>query len=87
MVEAQTFDGQPLTANHAETRARNEPLAGIFQIKGTSETHPSLSPQDEFADFELMDTVMSPESPPSQPNGSYARDALDAGVFRNRPRP
>ena len=44
--------GAALTKKYASTRARFEPIVEATQIKGDSETHPLISPEDEFADFE-----------------------------------
>ena len=52
MFALSTFDGSPLTQSWARLRARWEPLVEVTQMKGDSETHPVLSPTDEFADFE-----------------------------------
>ncbi len=52
MFALNTFDGSPLTQGWARLRARWEPLLEVTQLKGDSETHPVLSPNDQFADFE-----------------------------------
>ena len=55
MYSAETFDGKPMDRAYAEARASHEPLLEATQIKGDSETHPYLSPNDEFANFERWD--------------------------------
>lgn len=81
MFSLQTFDGRPLDEAYSETRRRNEPLYEITQIKGTSETHPVLSPNDEFADFELWDYTLSADAlRPTNRQGSYVRQALLDGL-------
>jgi len=73
--------GRPIDAAYAESRVRNEPLIEIKQLKGTSETHPLLSPTDEYANFELMSVLLG--NPPGRiPHivGSYARQALKDGI-------
>jgi hypothetical protein len=47
--------GKKLDRTYAETRAKREPLYETTQTKGTGEAHPFLSPNDEFAAFELWD--------------------------------
>ncbi len=51
------FIGNPLTRKYAEDRARWEPLVEVTQQKGDSESHPSLSPTDEFAGYEVWDKM------------------------------
>jgi len=50
-----SFTGKKLDRAYAETRAQWEPLYEVTQIKGDGETHPFLSPNDEFADYETWD--------------------------------
>lgn len=82
MYDWTTLDGRPIDVAYATLRSENEPLTEISQNKGTSETHPSLSPNDEFAGFEIFDRLLiSPQK--SRPAGSYTRDALGKGLVIN----
>jgi len=55
MFQETKANGQPIDRAYAETRMRWEPIYEVTQIKGDGETHPFLSPEDEFADFENWD--------------------------------
>lgn len=70
-------DGQPMTREYAEAKARNETLVEVTQIKGTSETHPLLSPQDEFAGFEILEHSIGGNK--AAIDGSYVRQAYGRG--------
>lgn len=74
--------GKPLTAEYAATRARWEPLYEVTQIKGDGETHPLLSKNDEFADFETWDTAnfAGVRKTPDMFQFEYARSALRMGL-------
>ena len=55
MFSVEDFKGNAITKEYAEKRSRWEPLAEVTQMKGDGETHPFLSPNDEFADYETWD--------------------------------
>ncbi|WP_084421534.1 DUF3604 domain-containing protein [Henriciella litoralis] len=83
MFAPQTMDGDDLDKAYAETRARWEPLFEVTQIKGDSETHPLLSPEDPFADFETWDLANLELTAAKQDwmlQYEYARSALLAGL-------
>ena len=81
MFEMESFKGNALDVEYAEKRMRNEPMVEITQVKGTSETHPLLSPDDEWADFEIMDVRVGSRPPTySKPSGSYVREAYLNGL-------
>lgn len=78
-----TWKGQPIDQAFAELRMRNEPVAEITQQKGTSDTHPSLSPNDEWADFQIVQYYLNRatnSNPISVFKGGYYRDALLTGL-------
>ncbi|MGE0820605.1 MAG: DUF3604 domain-containing protein [Candidatus Binatia bacterium] len=76
--------GRPITAEYARTRIKWEPVVEMTQIKGDSETHPVLSPSDEFADyerFEFLIDVSTGKLPKGTPGkGDYIRSALQRGL-------
>jgi hypothetical protein len=75
--------GNPLTRQYAETRAKLEPLIEATQTKGDGETHPFLSPNDEFANYERWDKSnleMSEDKKPEMLQFEYARSALKNGL-------
>ena len=80
MFARTSWDGKPIDKAYAQRRARNEPLAEITQVKGTSETHPSLSPNDEWADFEIMPTYIGSTKTVTVFDGGYVRRALEQGL-------
>ena len=73
------WDGSAFDADYAEQRMRNEPIVENTQVKGTSDTHPLLSPNDEWADFEIMPLRVA-SNLSSRPQGSYVREALLNGL-------
>ena len=78
-------DGGAMSADYARQRARFEPVVEATQIKGDSETHPFLSPNDEFAEFgvagwELGNLPLTREATPDMYAGSYVRSALLRGL-------
>lgn len=71
-------DGEPISAEYAEARMRWEPLSEVTQTLGDSETHPSLSPDDELASFETYPRDDGQSGPITA--GAYARSALLRGL-------
>jgi hypothetical protein len=79
----QPFTDLPIDQDYAEARARWEPLYEVTQTKGDGETHPFLSPNDEFADFETWDKGnldVSEAKRPEMLEFEYARAALKRGL-------
>jgi hypothetical protein len=79
----ESFTGKPIDREYAEQRAQRERLYEVTQIKGDGETHPLLSPNDEFANFERWDKGnldLSELKKPEMLEFEYARAALRNGL-------
>jgi len=73
-------DGSPQSKAYAENRMKNEPIVEMTQVKGTSETHPLLSPEDELADHELYEILIGMPEEAQKVPGSFVRQALSIGM-------
>ena len=81
MFDTRTLRDEPIGPEYAEIRRRWEPVVEITQYKGDSETHPDLSPEDPFADFEDYPYYIQREWTPFKPQiGDYIRPALLRGM-------
>ena len=83
MFTVESFDGSPLTRELAAQRIQYEPLIEITQIKGDGESHPYLSPTDEFAGYEVWDRANlngTEAKTPEMLKFEYAREALKTGL-------
>ncbi len=87
MYSDKKFGGKRMTREYAEKRARWEPAIEVSQIKGDEETHPLLSPEDEFANFESWDVSNIMGTAPKEEwmlKFEYGRAALKTGLELER---
>ena len=78
--------GRPIDRAYAEARLRNEPLTELKQLKGQSETTPGLSPNDEFARYEVFVWQLLGATGAPREYGSYVRQAYRDGVAMEQAR-
>jgi hypothetical protein len=74
------YVGQPIDKTYAEARMRHEPVSEVAQVKGQSETTPRLSPEDEFANFNVFVWLLLGAKGVPTDYGSYMRLALRDGL-------
>ena len=83
MFSGKNYAGNLIDSDYAARRARWEPLHEMSQIKGDEETHPLLSPDDEFADFETWDVANLDGTAAKEEwmlKHEYSRSALKLGL-------
>ena len=81
MFDQVDSEGRPITAEYARMRMRWEPVVEVTQIKGDSETHPKLSPNDDLADFEVFSHLLKVGGGQADVSeGDYVRSALLRGM-------
>ena len=82
MFDDKTYTGDPLSEAYATRRMKREPIYEITQMKGDGESHPMLSPNDEFADYEVWDGGSFGAEPKTKDMipKEYAREAWKRGL-------
>ena len=81
MYAETSLKGEPITAEYAKRRMYWEPVSEATQIKGDSETHPVVSPDDEFAEFETYTHYIQQDAQDYAPTAAdYIRGALKTGL-------
>ena len=84
MFPETTASGAPISAVYARKRQKWEPLVEITQIKGDSETHPQLSPDDPFASYEKYEHLLTVNPDSAEAVGvsaaDYVRPAMLSGL-------
>jgi hypothetical protein len=80
MFELVDSYGAPIDADYAKRRMENEPLFEAMQLKGTSMVHPSFSPNDEWANFEILPYSLHTWQRVEQQRTGYAREAYKFGL-------
>ena len=87
MFPAKSVDGKPIDKAYAQMSSRWEPIYEMTQVKGDAEAHPTLSPDDEFADFENWEWDNIGRTEEKQDwmlQHEYARGALKLGLSYER---
>ncbi len=80
MYPDESIEGLEWTSEEAMRRRRIEPVSEIYQVKGSSEAHPALSPEDPFADFEIVSRAGMVDEGAGGPAGGFSRDGLRTGL-------
>ncbi len=81
MFDTITMRNEPIGPEYAEIRRHWEPIVEVTQYKGDSETHPVLSPDDSFADFEDYPFYIQRDWTEYKPQvGDFMRSALIRGM-------
>lgn len=83
MFSPNKFLAGPMDARYAKRQALNEPLFEILQAKGSSDTHPYLSPGDEFANFELFNNMINVGMPSQLKYSFYRQGIVDGMILEN----